>query len=282
MGKIVWLASYPKSGNTWMRAFIHHLFRNPDQPIPLNQLGGGNLTTSETGLDWYRALDPREPAQWSAQEIAVMRLKVQAAIAASVPGNIFCKVHSAIFKRGDLKTVNLEVSVGAIYIVRNPLDVALSFADYQGVSVDVAIRALGTPNFELPRVGDAITSPLGSWSQNVRSWSGHPNPALHVVRYEDMLANPVTAFGGVVRFLGMDVGPERLEKVIGQCSFDVLRGQEDRTGFVERSPAQERFFRKGQAGQWREELKPDQVARIVEDHRDEMARFGYLPEGLGA
>ena len=280
MGKIVWLASYPKSGNTWMRAFLHHFFRNPDAPIPLNQLGGGNLTTSETGLHWYQALDPRPPAEWSAEEIAAMRPKVQQAIAASVSGNIFCKIHSALFELRGSMTVDLAVSAGAIYIVRNPLDVVVSFADYQGVTIDIAIKAMGMANFELPRDGDAITSPLGSWIQNVRSWTAKPSPALHVVRYEDMLDDPQATFGGVVRFLGVDSPPERIEKAVRHSSFKELRAQEDATGFVERSPSQERFFRSGTSGQWRDALNDEQIAAIVGDHREQMARFDYIPDGF--
>jgi hypothetical protein len=223
MGKIVWLASYPKSGNTWMRAFLHHFFRNPDTPIPLNQLGGGNLTTSETGLHWYQALDQRPPAEWSAEEIAAMRLEVQRAIAASVSGSIFCKIDSALFELRGRMTVDLAVSAGAIYIVRNPLDVVLSFADYQGVTIDIAIKAMGMANFELPRDGDAITSPLGSWTQNVRSWTAKPSPAMHVVRYEDMLADPQQAFGNVLAFLGVDAPQERIEKAVRHSSFKELR-----------------------------------------------------------
>ena len=279
MGKIVWLASYPKSGNTWMRAFLHNLFRNPDRPLPLEQLGGGNLTTAETALNWYQALDPRKPSEWSQEEIDAMRLKVHEAIAASVPGNIFCKIHGAIFELRGRMTVNLAVSAGAIYIVRNPLDVVLSYADFQGISVDVAITALGARNFELPRDADNVSEPLGSWSQNVESWTGKPNPALHVVRYEDLIAKPVATFGGVARFLGIDAPRLRLEKAVRHSSFKVLRNQEDKTGFLERSPAQERFFRSGKSGGWRNGLTDDQVARIVEDHREQMDRFGYIPEG---
>jgi hypothetical protein len=90
MGRIIWLASYPKSGNTWMRAFLHHLFRNPDAPLPLDQLVGGGLTTGEANLAWYRLQDRREPADWSHDDIDRMRLRAHELIAASVPGDIFC------------------------------------------------------------------------------------------------------------------------------------------------------------------------------------------------
>ena len=280
VGKIVWLASYPKSGNTWMRAFLHNLFGNLDRPLSLDQLDRGTLTVAETALHWYQAIDPREPSEWTQEEIDVMRLKVQEKIAASVPGNIFCKIHVAIFELRGQMTVNLGVSAGAIYIVRNPLDAVLSFADFQGITVDVAIKALGARNFELPRDASNVSEPLGSWSQNVESWTGKPNRALHVVRYEDLLAKPVVAFGGVATFLGIDAPRPRLEKAVRHSSFKVLRNQEDKTGFSERSPAQERFFRSGKSGGWRVALNDEQIGRIVEDHREQMDRFGYVPDGF--
>jgi len=280
MGKIVWLASYPKSGNTWMRAFLHNLFRNPDRPLPINALGGGNLTTAETALQWYKALDSRALADIPQDELDALRLKVHAAIAASVQGNIFCKIHGAVFKLRGRLTVNMEASAGAIYIVRNPLDVVLSFADFQGITVDTAIKAMAQPNFELPRDKENVSEPLGSWSQNVESWTGRPNPALHVVRYEDMLDAPLKTFSGVAKFLGLQIPRQRLEKAVRYSSFKVLRGQEDKAGFIERSPAQDKFFRKGTAGQWREALSDEQVAAVVEGQREQMERFGYVPEGF--
>lgn len=279
MGKIVWLASYPKSGNTWMRAFIHNLFRNPDRPLPINQLGGGGLTTAETALQWYRMQDPRDPSQWSQEEVDRMRLRAHELIAGSVPGSIFCKIHGAVFELRGQRTVNLAVSAGAIYIVRNPLDVVISFADFQRISLDGAIQLLGMSNFELAKDDNNISEPLGSWTQHVESWTGRPNPGLHVVRYEDMLAAPLKTFEGVARFLGLDPPRNRLKRAIRFSSFKELRGQEDQTGFVERSPAQERFFRAGRAGQWRELLSDEQVRRVVADHRTQMERFGYVPEG---
>ncbi|MBT5434021.1 MAG: sulfotransferase domain-containing protein [Rhodospirillaceae bacterium] len=280
MGKIVWLASYPKSGNTWMRALLHNLFRNPDRPLPLNELGGGQLTTAEAALHWYQGLDPRPLAEIPQEELDALRLRVHAAIAASLPGNIFCKIHGAIFELRGTMTVNLDVSAGAIYIVRNPLDVVLSYADFQGISVDVATKGLGARNFELPRDSDNVSEPLGSWSQNVESWTGQPSPALHVVRYEDLIAKPVAAFGKVAKFLGIDAPRPRLERAVRFSSFKVLRGQEDRSGFAERSPAQERFFRSGRAGGWRDALSDEQVTAIVSDHREQMVRFNYVPDGF--
>ena len=82
-----------------------------------------------------------------------------------------------------------------------------------------------------------------------------------------------------MRFLGLSPPPERLTKAIEFSSFQALRAQEESAGFRERAERQERFFRVGKAGQWREVLTEAQVRRIVSSHREQMARFGYVPEG---
>ncbi|MBM3535959.1 MAG: sulfotransferase domain-containing protein, partial [Alphaproteobacteria bacterium] len=99
-----------------------------------------------------------------------------------------------------------------------------------------------------------------------------------VVRYEDLLESPFKAFGGVTKFLGINAPRDRLDKAIKQSSFKVLKSQEKAKGFIERPAKAEAFFRKGESGQWRRDLTPDQVKRIVGDHREQMSRFGYVPE----
>jgi hypothetical protein len=97
------------------------------------------------------------------------------------------------------------------------------------------------------------------------------------MRYEDMLDTPMETFGGLVRFLGLDPPEERLARAIKHASFDELKKQESEKGFVEASRKAESFFRSGRSEQWREDLTKEQIERIVEDHRPQMERFGYVP-----
>jgi hypothetical protein len=277
MGNIIWLASYPKSGNTWVRAFIHHLFRNADEPLNINEIGGGTISTSDTQLRWFKSLDRRPPKDWSREDIDRMRPEVHRLIAQSYPGTVFCKTHSPLLHSRGFPTVNLEVTAGAIYIVRNPLDIAVSYANFQGLDLDMAIRLMNTTNFELPNGPENVSQPLGSWSQHVASWTARPNERLLVLRYEDMLEAPRKAFGRLVQFLGVTADAERLDRAIKHVSFREMRDQEERHGFNERSPAQERFFRAGTAGQWREAFTEQQVETLVGAHEEQMKRFGYLP-----
>ena len=279
MGNIIWLASYPKSGNTWMRALLHNLFTNAREPLPLKEIGGGGISTGATNLNWFQALDSRPPEQWSVADIDRMRAPAQKVIADAHQGSVFVKIHAPVMHVAGHPTVNLSVSTGAIYIVRNPLDVAISFADYAGLTLDRAIAIMATHDLAVPRKGVYVNEVYGSWSQNVLSWTASPGPGLHVVRYEDLAEDPLEALRKVTAFLRLEASPERLERAVRHASFEELRRQEESAGFIERSPAQNRFFRSGKAGGWRKVLSPEQVRQIVVAHGQQMARFGYIPEG---
>jgi hypothetical protein len=93
-----------------------------------------------------------------------------------------------------------------------------------------------------------------------------------------MLEKPVETFSEIADHVRMTYTPEQFAAAIEQSSFRRLREQEERVGFGERPDTTERFFREGRAGQWREVLTPAQIDRIISDHGEQMARFGYLPQ----
>ncbi len=276
MGKIIWLASYPKSGNTWLRAFLHNLLRNPDQPFDINRLTAFSLGDSLP--QFYKQLDPRPPGELGFEDIARLRPSVHRLMTEASPDNVFVKTHNALVEDYDVPLITLELTAGAIYVVRDPLDVAMSYSHHLGASIDDTIQFMAASAARTPS-GDAfVTEKICSWSVHVESWTANPNRTLHVVRYEDMHTQPIKTFAGIARFLGLTPPRERLEKAIRSSSFRVLQEQEKRHGFIERSPVAERFFRSGRMGEGRKLLTPAQIARIVADHGPQMARFGYLTE----
>lgn len=276
MGGIIWLASYPKSGNTWLRAFLHNLMRNATAPIAPNSL---NELTLGDGM--VRFFSPhtggRATVDMELHEIAALRPLVQRDLAASSRDSVFVKTHNWLGLDHDQPCIDMRYTAGAIYVVRNPLDVVPSLADHFGLSIDQAIAQMADPAARTLNLRHRVPDVMSSWSNHVRSWTGQGNPRLHVMRYEDMTENPARAFAGLTRFLGLPASDERIARAVRFSSFDTLRGMEAREGFVERSTHSRAFFRSGKAGQWRSVLSPAQVQRICADHEAQMARFGYWP-----
>jgi hypothetical protein len=277
MGRILWLASYPKSGNTWVRVFLANLLRGEGGAWDINRLG--DATLAEPGTAGFALLDPRPWQQWGDADIARLRPRVQERIASTGPGVVPVKTHSAFVKVGGIPTINMAVTAGAIYVVRNPLDVAVSYAHHQGMAVDAIIELMAASMFRTPTNGTNVYEVMGSWSEHVASWTAVPSPQVHVMRYEDMLDDAPAAFAALVRFMRVKAEPETVARAVANAGFDRLVEAEGRAGFVERTPAQQRFFRAGRAGQWRDNLSRDQVAAVVAAHRAQMERFGYVPEG---
>jgi hypothetical protein len=275
MGKLIWLASYPKSGNTWLRAFLHNLMRNPEEAYDINRLT--DFTLSDAQIRWYQLFDPRPGPQISKEEVAALRPKVHEAMMRSHPDSVFVKTHNALVEDRGTPMITMACTAGAIYVIRNPLDVVISYSHHYGLTLDDAIKAMATPGLQSENEEVYCYERYGSWSEHVMSWTGRPSPGLHVVRYEDMLSSPHKTFAGILAFLGLKVARERLEKAMKLSSFRVLREQEKRHGFIERTANAQWFFREGKAGQWRKVLTPAQIDAMTSAHREQMARFGYWP-----
>ena len=271
---IIWLASYPKSGNTWTRAFLANYLAGQPQPVNINDLP--NFTFGEHQRQYFEHLSGKPLADLAQEEINDLRPEVQRYVARLTPETIFVKTHSAVTELNGVPTILGEVTQGAVYIIRNPLDVALSYSDHLGVDLDEAIGAMGNSDNQLATTDNFVFQVLGSWSDHVLSWTAQQRTLIRVLRYEDMLRKTEATFGDLVRALKMPVDKARLRRAIEFSSFRTLRAMEDRLGFVERSLKSEKFFRKGRVGEWRTELSSDQVARIVDDHREMMTRFGYV------
>ena len=275
MSKIIWLASYPKSGNTWMRAFLHNLFRDPDEAYDINKIT--DLSISDSSIDWYRAQDKRDWAEWSAVDVARMRRGAQLAMCRLKPDDVFVKTHNASVVFLGYPMMHQDLTAGAIYIVRNPLDVCISLSHHYGTDLDTTIDILADPSIGSKTNDKIVYEVHKSWSIHVDSWTNPPRPGLAVLRYEDMLNNPIKTFGGLTQFLGLNPPRKRLERAIERASFKTLRRQEDQQGFKEKSPFAKKFFREGRAGQWRELLTPAQIDKVIGGHKEQMQRFGYWP-----
>lgn len=275
MGGIYWLASYPKSGNTWFRSFLRNLQDGVEAPADINRLAAP-IASYRCWLDEVLGFDTADLTDGEVQ-----RLRPSVYDWSGRAAEPSChKIHDAYTWIDGAPLVGRGGTRGALYIVRNPLDVAPSLAHHLGQSVDEAIAHMGNEAFRLAastrRFDSQVSQRLLTWSGHVESWVDASDLACLAIRYEDMLECPTDTFTRAVRFLGLPDDPERIDRAIRFSDFKVLADLEARHGFAERPVEADRFFRSGKAGGWRDTLSTDQVERIIADHGAVMRRFGYL------
>jgi aryl sulfotransferase len=274
-GQFGWLVSYPKSGNTWMRIMLQSL-RNGGAPVDINESIDSHILNREEFEEHFGV----ESSDLAAPEIDAVRPELHRAIArASKDPLILRKVHDRCWLTASGERVfPPEVSRGAVYIVRDPRDVAVSFAHAYGLDLEEAVCYMGdsTKTFasNSSRLTLQLSQPVGSWSEHVVSWLDDAAMPLLLIRYEDMLAGSALELEKVARFLGIPA--EACAQAAAASGFSTLREQEDKRGFRERVPAAARFFRQGRSGEGKEKLSIRLHERIKTDHGAVMKRLGYL------
>lgn len=267
----VWLASYPKSGNTWMRILLSNLLAGGDRPEDINDLGLRDHIASAR-----RPLEDEFLADSTLLTQAEL-VRVRSLIARGDDGGEarVTKVHDAYDCDADGEPLLGRRARCALYVARDPRDVVVSLAAHNGSTIDTAIRRLCDPE---TAVGGAsqVRHRWADWSGHARSWLEQGDLPVHLVRYEDLSRDPLGTFGAALDFLGASYARPEVERAVRHADFAELSRQEAERGFAERSRASSApFFRQGRAGAWGEALDADQVRRVEDAHRLMMARLGY-------
>lgn len=290
MTRTIWLASYLKSGNTWLRMLLANLSARDGRPVDINNLperGGiasgrspfDDLTLIDSGLLTHDEIDCLRPRVYEelardddGEETASPRRAVR-----------FVKVHDAytLTPKGEPLLAGRRGADGAIVIVRDPRDLAPSLANHSGSSIDDAISFINDANEAIctktSRQHRQHRQKLAGWSGHIASWLDQADIPVHLVRYEDMQADTAGTFRRALDFAGRAATDQEIERAVVFASFSEMRRQEREKGFAERPHPHVKgiFFRRGEAGAWRDELTPEQVARIEAAHAPMMRRLGY-------
>jgi len=272
---IVWLASYPKSGNTWFRIFLRNLLGEQDEPT-LDGIGFGLASARETFDD----LAGISSSDMTHDEIDSFRPRVyEQIVSAAGKFPVFMKTHDAYTRLANGEPMlSAEATAGAIYLVRNPLDVAVSYAYHSGhENFDRTIAEMSQEHacHKQDRLQNQLRQQMFGWSGHVQHWMESDVP-VHVMRYEDMKSDPQETFCQAVKFAGLNYSPTEVASALDASRFDRLQTLEAEHGFREKAPRCRSFFRKGECDSWKESLNDEQVARIIHDHGETMRQFGYL------
>lgn len=270
--RIVWLASYPKSGNTWLRAFLANLLSESDKPVHINDIHlycSGDMDAKYYPKKAVDTLDPYHAIHYREKGLTNI-----------VKGNdtfSFVKTHCPWRSYRGQHYFPDQFNAGAIYITRNPLDIIPSMINHFGDTPEEAITRFFSDKQALGNLDNHTWSyMLGSWMSHVHSWIGDRKPfPLMVLRYEDLLSNPEQAFAKVVQFTNIGASDKQVKKAVEFSSFPVLQTMEKEAGFIEQAES-DKFFNYGQAKAGRNLLSDKQRMTIVERSKGLMKSLGYL------
>ena len=260
-----------------MRMMFAAYRKEPGVSVTLTEAFKTTMSDSRRS-DFEKVADKSE---FTEMEIDNLRETVQKTLSERAKPPVLIKTHNARVRHNGIPMIRRELTLGAIYILRNPLDVVDSVADHWGCSIDEAIKMMNNDRHTIGGPKDAMVKQyLQSWSRHVRSWIFQPVFPTLIVRYEDMQSAPEMTFRNILTFLGWPIEPDRVTSAIAETNFENLQAKEAADGFEERSKKSlsGQFFRKGKSGDWENVLTKEQIQRIVEDHGQVMQTFGYGTE----
>lgn len=273
------LASFPKSGNTWVRALLTAWHNPAQQDTDITRFeGGGQMLESHT---FEEEMGVRPSYIQSLEELANLRVRFHRRLFRYLSGPLYVKLHESSTRTADQTLLfPPDIMTGVILIVRNPLDVVGSYANHFGLTLDESVAALNRPKSwsHIPDLGqsaDRLLHLTGSWTSHTLSWLDEPEHRVLLVRYEDLLANTLGEFRRILEFSGEPYNEALASQAVQLCRFDRLKAREKEQGFGERPAKSAGFFHKGKSGSWRETLPPELSRQICLDHGPLMRRLGY-------
>lgn len=285
----IWCASFPKSGNTWIRALFAGIMG--DGTVRLSNLAGHSAGNDERAIFREFGITPSVLDDQMANELMA---EVGASVASRSAEPVFRKTHNAfggVDSSGSRHT--LRTPTRALYIVRDPRAVAVSMAHHMGFSQAQAVEVMATGPFagsdnrfragapegaagdRYVTRGCQVAFDWGTWSRNVTSWLDQSEVPVKLIRYEDLIADTNAEVEGIVEWLDLDVPPARVRQAVQESSFGSLSAQELIGGFIEATSPDRQFFRSGRADSWRDELDSALATSITTTHADVMTRLGY-------
>ena len=289
-----YLASYPKSGNTWCRVFITELRRlagldNTDvtaaahaeeQKLRLNRdLATGSIVSSRYWLDDQLGIDSSD-LSWPELDRVRGRVGYQRALYAECLG--YHKVHDAFVSLDSVgrPVVPVEDCRGAVVVIRHPADVAVSLSHFFSWDLDRCVAFLLDEQAGLcrssKRGGQQVRQHMGTWANHVLSWVDQRQIPVLLLRFEDLLAQPEEHFFQLARFLDLPNEAALIRQAVINTRFETLRAKEDEEGgFHERPDGCERFFRSGRSGEGQEQLSTEHLAQLEQAFSSTLKRFGY-------
>lgn len=260
--KITWLASYPKSGNTWVRLLLNaYIYGN-------NDYNNMTVVTGDVSSYYYDSLSPIKDLT---REQSIL-LRPATLLHMLAKGADIVKTHNANNQLLGVELIPDILTKRAIYIVRDPRDIVISNANHFGTDIDKTIDKLNDPCLGLDN--EPTLSYLNTWQNHVKSWENSTFPTL-IIKYEDLWLDTDKELSKILKFIDIEPETERLKTAIELCKFERMRDKENVEPFKEKSKYQETFFNTC-GSNWKNVLTKRQSAEIEGNCIEVMLKYEYI------
>jgi hypothetical protein len=277
---IIWLASYPKSGNTLLRSILASYFFTKDGNFNFNHLNFINQFPTISQFSKL-AIDTSDE-----KEIFRNFIEAQKLMNKEEKSIKFLKTHSSLSKINNVNFTDFNNSLGAIYIVRDPRNVVTSFAHHYGLSIEQSTNIMIDEKKWLSKTDITYKTFLGSWNINYNSWKQFKNNLL-LIKYEDLVSKKKTTLLKIFKFIknltnnSFEIDMVKLNKSIKSTEFQKLKKLEEEKIFTESmidnvTGKRRNFFRLGKANNWKLHLDEKFTTIIEHKFEKEMIELGYL------
>ena len=272
---IIWIASYPKSGNTWVRSLLSAYLYSDDGIFNFDLLKKIHQFPSKKKFEFFMKDFNNIKKQSNYWIAAQDRINLSNEIT-------FLKTHSALCTFENNPFTNKSNTKAAIYVVRDPRNIVTSVLNHFSFkNIEESFDFI---------VQDRITiigenQYLGTWQQNYKSWRDLKFAPVLVVKYEDLINDTKKTFLSILNFLSdlidIKINEKKIANSVASCSFDLLVKKEKEEGFVEAKVHKEsgkkiRFFNLGKKNNWKNLLNPKIEKKIRKAFEKQMKELGYI------
>ena len=288
---IIWLASYPKSGNTWLRAMLHQLIikKNIEDETWISKIG--RLVDGYPKVEHFRNLNSSlvKPEDYLNKNEIIKNWDISQKKLNSDNKLKFLKTHNMLCSinigQNNFQFTNEENTLGVIYIVRDPRNVITSLKNHFSFeSYNKALDFITSENRWVGTKKNYVPHLLSSWEHNFESWSMFPKNYI-LFKYEDILEDPKKQIKRLIeylqKFIKINYSQEMIDQIIRDTSFQNLRELEKKGLFLEsvnsnKTEKKVSFFHLGPKNNYKELLNEKIIDKIEKKFQNTMKKLNYL------
>ena len=282
---IFWIASYPKSGNTWLRALLSSYYYSKDGKYDqslIKKIGQFPEKRHFKNFEYNKDIVTDTSKYWiKAQEKINLDKSLR-----------FFKTHNSFGTLNNNQFTDEKNSIGGIYIIRDPRNVITSLKNHYELNDDQAIEwMMNEKNFiydvgNFEKDGYSDFQFISSWSMNYKSWKIQSKIPIKIIKYEDLLSETFVVFKDIIKFINKitfnkeKINIDKLKNSVSSTFFDKLKDDEKKNGFSESIISKKNkkkipFFYLGPKNNWKKILPEKLKIKISDSFKNEFKELGY-------